>query len=214
MEEGKKIIDTPADGDLEHAISSNWVYDHSVDQDAHHTPPLYNPLAGDYLKPLAWVGTAAGARTAGRMEYLSLWLPQTMTFDRIGLNVTIAASAGKSAILGCYKHTSGRVGTLQFDAGEVAIDSVALQLATIDQQLTAGWWWLLTNCEEQYSGDRMSAMYHAPTLGTTPTYANYGFYDAVAYPSPAVLPDTPAVAIGDISGSTLSYIYLRIKSVP
>lgn len=30
MDEGKKIVDTPVNGDLEHAPSSNWAYDHAV----------------------------------------------------------------------------------------------------------------------------------------------------------------------------------------
>ena len=47
MKEGKKVVDTPVNADLEHAISSNWAYDHKADVDAHHEaqPTNYKAMA-------------------------------------------------------------------------------------------------------------------------------------------------------------------------
>lgn len=187
---------------------------HAIDIDAHHYPPMISVAVGNYYWPLGWGGGTAASKSANIYNYLPIWLPVPMTFDRIGINVTVAASSGKSAILGCYKHTANQIGNLQFDAGEVAIDSVALQLASINQQLTAGYWWLLVNLEEACTVDTVSSGLHFPWL-PTPTNSTFkGFLDSVTYPSPAVLPDTPLVAAGDISTTTPICIYLRVKSIP
>ena len=187
---------------------------HAADLDAHHEPPQYSGLvAGDYFFPLAWNPGSAGSRIAGQYYYIPIWLPVPMTFDRIGLNVATGASAGKKAIVGCYKHTNGFIGNLQFDAGEIAIDATALALASINQQLTAGYWWLVTNLSEACSVDQ-SASLNFPTLGTGVLAGAKCYLDAVAYPSPATLPTTPAVVQTDKSSYTPPWIYLRVKSIP
>lgn len=69
------------------------------------------------------------------------------TVDRIGLNVTTAAAAGKLLRLGIYTATAaGLPDALLVDSGALAADTAApfIALATIDQALTPGLLYFLT----------------------------------------------------------------------
>ena len=182
--------------------------------------PFYPPLsgadlkAGDFFCPLTASYSGNAARNKDNYYYTPFWLGEAMTFDRIGIEVIGAGFAGTKAIMGVYKHTSGFIGDLQFDAGEVAIDGIAVQLAIIDQQLKAGYWWFCVNMEDDADVVLVSLNMNFPSLTDTFIHGYRGFNDAVAYPAPAVLPTTPAVVKGDITNYTPPAVFLRIKSIP
>lgn len=181
--------------------------------DAHHTPPLADIKVGDNYVPLGWRLAAPGARVANYHYYLPLYIPRTMTFDRIGINVTIAASAGKSALLGFYHHTNGRPAALKLDAGEVAIDSVALHRASIDLQLTPGDWWTFCVLEEACTLHKQEASYSFPGI-PAPISNTLGYIDNLAYPSPPVCPDPSPIIDANLSTYGQPMIHLRVKSIP
>lgn len=61
-----------------------------------------------------------------------------VAIDRIAINITTGAAAGKKARLGAYAlGTDGKPGALLFDAGELAADGSAVE-ATITQTLRCG----------------------------------------------------------------------------
>jgi len=167
---------------------------------------------GNLFHPPFWSSGGGASRRAGSMYYCPIFLSVPMTFDRIGLYVETAAGAGKKALLGCYRHTNGAPGALQFDAGEISIAATGLQLASISQQLTPGWWWLVCALETAvtvYTGGPLVFPWLPSAIAALKCYE-----DAVAYPSPAVLPTTPPVAAADGSSYSPPWIYLRIKSIP
>jgi hypothetical protein len=107
-------------------------------------------LAGSYYCP---PGTATTAVTAANSEtrFCRLWLPKGRTVDRLGLNVTVAGSAGSTLRLGMYAAsvTTGLPDGLPLiDGGTIDGTSATFQEKTVSYALDEGaWFWLCTTCQ-------------------------------------------------------------------
>jgi hypothetical protein len=67
---------------------------------------------------------------------------ETMTIDRIGVEVTTVGSAGSVTRLGVWRDNNGVPGLLLLDAGTVDSTTTGLREITISQLLTPGIYWL------------------------------------------------------------------------
>jgi hypothetical protein len=97
-----------------------------------------------YNGQVAGTSVSAVALTADTLYAIPFLVNKTNTFDRISIDVTAAAAAGKKARLGIYQSNTATQlpGTLLLDAGEVAVDAIATVEITISQALSAGLYYL------------------------------------------------------------------------
>jgi hypothetical protein len=83
--------------------------------------------------------TTQSISSTNSLRAFPFFVPKTMTFDRIAINVTTAASSGGVARLGIYADNGACYpGTLVLDAGEVATDSTGVKELTISTKLQGG----------------------------------------------------------------------------
>ena len=108
---------------------------------------LFKPSAGIYR----WLpdATQNGTSTAGNMVNGDLYLTMIytdvdLTFDRVGVRIVAAGSAGAVVRIGAFNlNANGLPGTVAWDAGTVSAENAnTTALITINQTLTAGttWW--------------------------------------------------------------------------
>lgn len=98
-------------------------------------PSLYG-LAGEYWS-YPTVRTTS-ALVAGTLYTHPVWVPATCVVDRIGAEVTVAAS-GSTITLGAYADDgTGSPGVLVFDAGTIDGNSATAQEKTVSVQLRGG----------------------------------------------------------------------------
>ena len=123
------------------------IAEHTVDLDAHTYNKLQVLRTGEYMNDYGSYAPATGAKQlTADVLYASnvLAVARTLTVDRLAINVTVAAAAGKKARLGLYQFGADCYpGALLVDGGEVAVDSTGVKAVTIDQQLTKGLYWLV-----------------------------------------------------------------------
>lgn len=107
-----------------------------------HTPThTLIPAVGDYIT-YPHVSRTAAAQGTGT-GYAPIWIPHTMTFDRISCEVTTTDAAGVIR-LGVWAHnyTTQRPDALVLDAGTLSGTAVAVVEATINLTLEPGLYWL------------------------------------------------------------------------
>jgi len=92
-----------------------------------------------------FAATTVGGLTKDVLRAVPFVVPKTITLDRIAMEITIAGTAGSVLRLGIYSSTDNLPGALVLDAGTIACDSATFQSITINQQLTAGLYWLVFN---------------------------------------------------------------------
>lgn len=112
-----------------------------------HTKNMFEALrTGVYLFPFPVASTYSTALTANRLVTAPFIVGRDITIDRLAIEVTSAAAAGKIARLGIYKSNgaSGNLypGDLVLDASTVAIDSTGVKAISINQSLTKGFYYL------------------------------------------------------------------------
>ena len=79
----------------------------------------------------------------GTLRVCPFWVPNAITLNRLGGEVTLTGDAGSKIRLGIYNDDgTGRPGALVLDAGQIAGDSVAVQQLTINQALASGLYWI------------------------------------------------------------------------
>ncbi len=130
----------------------------------------------------------------GVLIAMPLFAPRGGTLDRLAIRVTTVAGAGKKARLGIYAPTSDKdllPSALVLDAGEVAIDALGMQAASIAQDLTAkGLYWIALTVSEKVRVKDVSPSLAIPILGypndLEATYPGIGWVATHAY---AALPD-------------------------
>ena len=76
-----------------------------------------------------------------RIHYIPFQVTESVTFTRIGINVT-TLQAASVVRLGIYNSSGGKPSTLLVDAGTVAGTSTGEKEITISQAMTPGWYWL------------------------------------------------------------------------
>lgn len=77
---------------------------------------------------------------SGTLYGVPFQVPLTQTYATIGIEVT-SLSAG-AAHLGIYKDSGGTPGSLVVDAGTINTGTTGAKNITINQSLTAAWYWL------------------------------------------------------------------------
>lgn len=81
-----------------------------------------------------------------RSYYLPIFVPETTTFDRIGVRTSTSFAGTATVRLGIYADSGGNPGTVVLDAGTIsAIASNSIYQITINQSLDAGLYWLANN---------------------------------------------------------------------
>lgn len=134
----------PVDGSIARGIPSNWAYDHAADLDAHHLSHFEKAYIGTGYNPYPVVyDYAAGvAITADTLYGILIFVPRTMTFSDIWVNIGV--QAGQKLRFGAYKAGSNLVpDALEEDLGEHTLSGIGIKgLSAIDLQLTRGFWYL------------------------------------------------------------------------
>jgi len=117
---------------------------------------------GDYTKSMPWpltnvyvipgwrtpAGTAY-ALTAGRISFLLIFVSERTAYDRIGINVTVAAAGGSLCRVGIYaKGTDGWPGALILDGGTLATDAIAGVENVIALTLARGYYYTAGVCDD------------------------------------------------------------------
>lgn len=106
---------------------------------------------GDYLRTGAYSlglfgsGTpATSTLSAGNAYVRPFWLNTTRTFDRIGVNVATAATAGSGGTIACaiYQPGLGMPGAFVLETATVSSETTGAKEFTITQTLTPGPWWV------------------------------------------------------------------------
>ena len=84
------------------------------------------------------------AAVAGRIYYTPIFVTETTTYIRIGINV--AAGAVGTADLRIYNWSGGLPGSQVLSAGTVDTTNIAVLEIVINQQLTRGYYFLAVRC--------------------------------------------------------------------
>lgn len=213
MEEGKKVVDTPVNADLEHAISSNWAYDHAADIGAHTKNPWQVFRTGEYCNFSTGRHSVTKAVTANTLYAIPIFISRTLTVDAIAIQVE-TLSAAAAVRLGIYADgTNLYPGALVLDCSTVSVATTGIKSATINQQLTKGIYWLalVSNGNPNISSTHPTLFplgYSATDF--TPTGQQQGWSVAFSY---AALP-TPFPSGGALLGSADRYnILLKLLTL-
>jgi len=100
-------------------------------------------ISGSYYGPLGYADAAGGVFALDDLVLVPFEVPVSTTFDRIGINVFGASTAGVVARLAIYLD-NGVTGpnALILDAGTVATDVATRKELTISSTLAAGLYWI------------------------------------------------------------------------
>ncbi len=135
------VDDTPVDGAVDVPPSSNRMFDHEADIDAHMAEFTQSLLIGWYdygvYNPLSGGSDAVVGNT---IYFRPFFVPRARTYDRIAIELTVVGAGGTVVRLGIYRSSAAHIPTtLVVDAGTVAVDAgVAVKTITISEQLTKG----------------------------------------------------------------------------
>lgn len=106
-------------------------------------PMLAAQIYNTYTHGLGRAGTiSTAALTADAIYFTPIYIPETKTFDRIGINVAVDVVASTCRLGVFTLNLTTGTATLVLDAGTVDTSSIGNKEATISQSLTAGWYWL------------------------------------------------------------------------
>jgi len=169
---------------------------------------------GNYHMGVSFGDTLIGSTQVlvpNRLYATPIILPVTATYDRIAINIS-TAEAGTNARLGIYADNgAGEPGALVLDAGTVSLAAVAVVTIVINQQLSAGLYWVVV-----VANSTTAALYRATIRAWSTSGASSAFYAAagryVAHTYGA-LPDPFGTATEWLTGSPYA-IPLRVASVP
>lgn len=94
-----------------------------------------------YYSAFPCIAPSTLSLTNNRLHYIPFQVTESVTFTRIGINVSTAAS-GAGIRLGIYNSSSGAPSSLLLDAGTVSAATTGEKEITISQAMTPGWYWL------------------------------------------------------------------------
>lgn len=175
---------------------------------------------GNYMYSLPGVDAISAATTtitANKIRYFPFYVTNTITLDRLMLEVSTASgSAGSTARMGIYNvDNDNQVTTLIVDGGTVATDSTGVKTVTINQQLTAGRYLFAQNASVNYTarmirgGGRyvgyIDSFGGSPMIDSLNATQTYG-----ALPSTGTAWDTASAA----STPFIYVVFCRIASIP
>jgi len=131
--------------------------------------------SGRYYGMQSIAGTTA-SQTLNEQRWFPFFVPNSVTADRIGAEVTTAGSAGSVLRLGIYEHdyTTDLPGALLLDAGTIDGTSATFQEITISQALTPGIYWFSSVAQVASLTARTGNIQMAPWLSPGTTSAATG----------------------------------------
>ncbi|MBU2249391.1 MAG: hypothetical protein KKD77_21765 [Gammaproteobacteria bacterium] len=138
------LEDTPTNGELEKAPTSNWAYDHTATLDAHNRNIFQTYRTGEYhFFPPYWA-SGTHALSTNQLRAVPFVIARAMTLDRIALAFSVAAGAAKIR-MGIYANgTNLYPGALVVDGGEVTIAAAVIYASVINESLQPGIYWAAT----------------------------------------------------------------------
>jgi hypothetical protein len=112
------------------------------------TPALAIPSTYYITTPFSSYATITA--TASRTNYIPIYVPYTTSFDRIAIQSSSSFIGTATVRMGIYanNNTTGQPSTLILDAGTVSVNALGTTFQiTINQSLTAGFYWLAMNTQ-------------------------------------------------------------------
>lgn len=112
--------------------------------------PPQRLASGTWTSPVGQ--RSASGPVLNRLSVCPLWLPEPVTIDRIGCEVTTAGTAANVVRLGIYAADEGPPaenwpGSLMADFGTVDVTSTGAKELAVSAQLPAGLVWLAACCQ-------------------------------------------------------------------
>jgi hypothetical protein len=187
---------------------------HIANAVAHMFVPYKLGNVGDYTAGLFTLSGAGGtaALVADKLYSNQFFVPTPHTFDRIGINVTVAVDT-KNIRFGIYADGGLQApsGNPLLDAGVFTMSGTGVQMAevTINQQLTAGLWWvvMVTDSTPTVSTFAMANPSRGTNVYITPQNAYYTTQTYGTLPTPH---PTPTI----LTAGVIKGIIMRIASIP
>lgn len=120
----------------------------AITYDASNNPVAVTPPwgGGDYFRSGYYMSTdlyygAGASLTVNRLYLVPLIVPVRRAFDRVGVQVTTAASAGGTLRLGIYDSSGGVPNNCLFDSGSIASTTTGAKEAVLSLTLDPGVYW-------------------------------------------------------------------------
>lgn len=181
---------------------------HTADLDAHIKSLYEIARTEEYVSFHPDGGVVGSAVVANVLFAAPLFVPRTMTFDRIAIHVSTLSASG-NARLGIYNNGDNLYpGTLLLDAGVVSVASTGVKAITISEQLTKGVYWLVVVTDGTPHLARHDVKIRV--LGLSSTDLRVAYYGWKVDHSYAALPD-PFTASGALTGDTDERPAVRLR---
>ncbi len=133
--------------------------------------PLYNPAPPTWgLQSTRWYHAQGAAgltvlQTKDVLTYAPMLIPVPAVFDRIGLEVTVAAASSSYTRLGIYADVNGFPGPLILDAGTIPTSCAAgTSTIAITQALGPGTVWVAGVSQVQAGTQPTERTYHSENI--------------------------------------------------
>ena len=146
--------------------------------------------------------------TANRTYYMPIYVEETTTYIRIGINVAVGDGAGGLADLRIFDWVAGIPDTLVLSAGTVNTNGAGLKEIVIAQVLNPGYYFLACRCDNTptLKGPAEANAITVPTNGLSLTGDMLNsliiLYDDAAYADPA----------GAVDGATtIRYAFITLR---
>lgn len=174
----------------------------------------YHP-AGQYYQAASGVAQSRPGSN-GNVDYLSFWVAQTLTVDRIGVGVVTAGDVGSFVRLGIYADDgSGKPGALLLDAGTIDGGSATAQEITISKQLTAGLYWTASVCQNVVvTAPICRGLNGNQIVGAVDTLSNAVTFTQAGWSQAGVTGALPANATTIRLADIVRKVVLRVASIP
>jgi len=168
-------------------------------------PPIVRWVAPGWC----WQSGVNQLVTANRIYYMPIYVPESVSYDRIGFNCAVGDGAAGLADLRIFAWTAGVPGALVLSAGTVSTNAAAAKEIVIAQTLTQGLYFLAIMVDQapQLSGIASGHLQGMPVSGSSLANAAGGIndfilYDDAAYADPA----------GAVDGSlNQPYAFMRLR---
>jgi len=142
----RPIDDTPINGNVNHAVSSNWAFDHAADLDAHTRNIFVQLQTGVYINtPFAAESPAVSLNIVANTLYaVPFLISRAMTPAEIFIFVeTLAAGPNNNLRLGIYNDNGSLYpGTRLTNGGVVDVSATGIKTVAYTTQLTKGIYWV------------------------------------------------------------------------
>ena len=138
-----------------------------------------------------WTDPFSSVVTANRIYYMPIYVEETTTYIRIGIEVNAGDGAGGVADLRIFEWDNGVPGDLILSAGTVSTNGAGLKEIVIAEALTPGYYFLAVRCDQTPTlvgpSPSLSTTVPVSGLSLTGNMINKGviLYDDAAYSDPA-----------------------------